>query len=93
MVWDVVRAGDLGPAEQWAFLADADRALGLALGTAEDAQAAESGSDDRIDSLVADRHAARVAADFITSDRIRDRLAAEGIDLIDTPNGTTWRRR
>ena len=93
VVWDVVRAVDLGPAERWAFLADADRALGLALGTAEDADADEGGSDHRIDTLVADRHAARVAADFISADRIRNRLATEGIQLIDTPNGTIWRRR
>ena len=58
VVWDVVRAVDLGPAERWAFLDDADRALGLALGTAEDAEADEGGSDHRIDTLVADRHAA-----------------------------------
>ena len=93
VVWDVVRAVDLGPAERWAFLSDADRALGLALETAEEAQADEGGSDHRIDTLVADRHSARAAGDFVTSDRIRDRLAAEGIELIDTPNGTTWRRR
>ena len=92
VVWDVVRAVDLGPAERWAFLSDADRALGLALGTAEDAEAGAGGSDDRIDALVADRQTARLAGDFITSDRIRDRLAAEGIELMDTPEGTTWRR-
>ena len=42
---------------------------------------------------VAERQAAREAKDFATSDRIRDELAAEGIELVDTPTGTTWRRR
>lgn len=92
VVWDAVRAVDLGPAERWAFLLDADRALGLALEAAVDAQADESGSDYRIDALVAERQTARAARDFIRSDLIRDQLAAGGIELIDTPAGTTWRR-
>ncbi len=92
-VWDAVRADDLTPADRWAFLADADRALGFGLAEAERPDADESGSDPRIDALVAERQAARAAKDFATSDRIRDELAAEGIDLVDTPTGPTWRRR
>ncbi len=81
------------PADRWAFLADADRALGFGLADAEAPDADESGSDPRIDALVAEREAARAAKDFATSDRIRDELAAEGIELVDTPAGPTWRRR
>ena len=91
-VWDVLRAGDLGPAERWMFLADADRALGFGLADIADPNSDESGSDSRIDALVAERNAARAAKDFATSDRIRDELAAEGVTLIDTADGTTWRR-
>ena len=69
----------------WAFLADADRALGFGLADAVAPDADESGSDPRIDALVAEREAARAAKDFATSDRIRDELAAEGIELVDTP--------
>jgi cysteinyl-tRNA synthetase len=83
----------LPPADLWAFLADADRALGLGLAEAKAPDADESGSDPRIDALVAERQAAREAKDFATSDRIRDELAAEGIELVDTPAGPTWRRR
>jgi len=93
VVWEAVRADGLDPADRWAFLTDADRALGLQLDTAELPAADESGSDPRIDALVAERAAARAAKDWATSDRIRDELAAEGIELIDTPTGTTWRRR
>ena len=53
----------------------------------------QTGSDARIDALVAERAAARAAKDFATSDRIRDELAAEGIEVVDTATGATWRRR
>jgi cysteinyl-tRNA synthetase len=92
-IWDAVRADDLSPADKWAVLADADRALGFGLAAATPPDADESGSDPRIDALVAQRQTARAAKDFVTSDRIRDELAAEGIELVDTPTGPTWRRR
>jgi cysteinyl-tRNA synthetase len=90
--WDAVRDPDLSPADRWAFLADADRALGFGLAAVEDPDADQSGSDPRIDALVAEREAARAAKDYATSDRIRDELAADGIELVDTPAGPTWRR-
>ncbi|NLV54344.1 MAG: cysteine--tRNA ligase [Acidimicrobiales bacterium] len=92
VVWEAVRSDELSPADRWAFLADADRALGFGLADAAAPDADESGSDPRIDALVAERATARAERDFATSDRIRDELAAEGIELIDTPTGTTWRR-
>ncbi|MGH9275118.1 MAG: cysteine--tRNA ligase [Acidimicrobiales bacterium] len=92
-IWDAIRDDALAPADRWAVLADADRALGFGLADAKLPDADESGSDPRVDALVADREAARQAKDFATSDRIRDELAAEGIDIVDTPSGPTWRRR
>ena len=88
-----MRADDLTPADKWAVLADADRALGFGLAEAKAPAADESGTDERIDALVAERQAARAAKDFAASDRIRDELAAEGIEIVDTPTGPTWRRR
>ncbi len=92
-IWEAVRADDLSPADRWAVLADADRALGFGLAEASAPDADESGSDPRIDALVAQRQAARDARDFAASDRIRDELAAEGVELVDTPVGPIWRRR
>ena len=46
----------------------------------------------RIDALVAERIAARKAKDFATSDRIRDERAAEGVEIMDGPDGSTCRR-
>jgi len=50
-------------------------------------------SDPRIDGLLAERDQARAARDFATADRIRDALAAEGIEIEDTPDGPVWHRR
>ena len=41
-------------------------------------------------SLVGVRDRARAARDFATSDAVRDDLAAAGVELRDTPEGTTW---
>ena len=43
-----------------------------------------------IESRIATRNAARRAKDFAASDRIRDELAAMGIVLKDSKDGTTW---
>jgi len=44
----------------------------------------------QIDGLIADRTAARARKDFGESDRIRDQLAAMGIVIKDSKEGTTW---
>ena len=49
-------------------------------------------SDAEIDKLVEERKAARAARDFAEADRIRDEMAAGGITLEDTAEGTLWRR-
>ena len=93
-VWDAVRDPELAPADRVGLPRRRRPRPRLRPGrpsTAPDAD--ESGSDPRIDALVAEREAARAAKDFATSDRIRDELAAEGIELVDTPDGPTWRRR
>jgi cysteinyl-tRNA synthetase len=46
-----------------------------------------------IDALVAERVAARQAKDYATSDRIRDELSARGVEVMDGPSGSTWRRK
>ena len=45
-----------------------------------------------IDALVAERTAAKKAKDFAKADEIRNQLTARGVIIIDTPNGSTWKR-
>jgi len=44
----------------------------------------------QIDGLISDRTAARARKDFKESDRIRDQLAAMGVVIKDSKDGTTW---
>ena len=48
-------------------------------------------SREEIEELIAQRKQARVEKDFTRSDEIRDLLAARGIELLDSPAGTTWK--
>ena len=54
--------------------------------------AVNADDEERIASLVAERTAAKKARDFAKADKIRADLLAEGIELLDGPQGTTWRR-
>jgi cysteinyl-tRNA synthetase len=48
---------------------------------------------ERIESMLAERAAARKAKDFTRSDAIRDELLCLGVELRDGPAGTTWKVR
>jgi cysteinyl-tRNA synthetase len=45
-----------------------------------------------VEERIAARRAARSQRDFATADAIRDELAASGVTLEDTPEGTRWQR-
>ena len=40
-----------------------------------------------------ERAEARKAKDFSRADAIRDRLSGMGVEIMDSPEGTTWRRK
>lgn len=46
--------------------------------------------NDDIEKLIEERQQARANKDWVTADRIRDELKAQGITLKDTPQGVTW---
>jgi cysteinyl-tRNA synthetase len=75
----------------FAVLRDDDADKLKALGIAPDAPTI---SDAEIESFIAERQAARKRRDFAASDRIRDELAARGVILEDSRDGTVrWKRK
>ena len=95
-LYDALKAGT-NDATKLAAVADFDTVLGLSLIDKADAlrrkneQPAEE-HDERIEALLAERAAAKKAKNYAEADRIRDMLAAEGITIIDTPQGAKWKR-
>ena len=91
----VAGADDLDPAQRRALLLDFDRVLGLGLD--EPPEGGGGGSRELppgAAEMLAQRAEARAARDFATSDRLRDELAAMGVEVRDTPDGqeTSLRR-
>ena len=85
----VLRESGLGRAaaqEALSFLEHAQAALGVL-------QLAEQTLDTEMRELIAARAEARSKKDWAASDRIRDRIAALGVVLQDTPQGVVWRRK
>ena len=85
------------PAEQAkakAELLAATKLLGLLQSDPEHWFRASFGAEAvEIDRLVAERVAARAAKNYGESDRLRDELAARGVEVMDNSNGSTWRRK
>ena len=96
-LYDVLKA-KCSDATKLAALEDFDRVLSLNLLSAaralreKQAQEAAESADPEIDALVAARAQAKKEKNFAEADRIRDALKARGIEIIDTPQGTKWRK-
>ena len=96
-VYDVLKAKTTD-ATKLAALEDFDRVLSLNLVSAakllqkKEAEEAATTADPEIDALVAARTAAKKEKNFAEADRIRDELKVRGIEIIDTPQGTKWRK-
>ncbi|MEM9998971.1 MAG: cysteine--tRNA ligase [Bacteroidota bacterium] len=58
----------------------------------EDAAPEFDGLAVQVEALILERQIARAARDFTRADAIRDEIAALGVELKDTPQGTTWQR-
>jgi cysteinyl-tRNA synthetase len=88
VVNELTASADVADAEKPALLRSWDAVLGLDLG--RDARSAWE-PDETTLALIAERDAARAAKDYATSDRLRERLAGLGLEVMDTPDGTRVR--
>ena len=88
VVNELASSADVPDPEKAALLASWDQVLGIDVGrearTTWEPTAA-------MRELMAQRDAARAAKDYATSDRLRDELAALGVEVMDTASGTEVR--
>ena len=87
-----VESGSASPHRELAAL----HAMNSVLGVLERNQAVPSSSDAdfeaRVNALIEVRATARRTKDFASSDRARDQLSALGVQIQDSPTGTSWSR-
>ncbi len=90
VVNELDHSADVAPGEKYALLASWDHVLGLDL-----EREAEAGwePNEQIRVLMAERDEARSTKDYASSDRLRDELAAMGLEVMDTAEGTKVRPR
>jgi cysteinyl-tRNA synthetase len=90
LINDLDHTADVPGDEKYRLLAAWDAVLGLDL-----EREAMSGWEptEEMRSLMAERDEARGQKDYASSDRIRDQLAAMGLEVMDTPEGTRVRPR
>ena len=96
-VWGMVRISGKNDAVYQAVL-DCDKVLALDLDKAPsepETEAPDAAADPEaaaVEEQIALRAAAKKAKNYAEADRIRGELAAKGIVLIDSKDGTTWKR-
>jgi cysteinyl-tRNA synthetase len=93
-LWTVLKDPLLTPADALFLTEDFDRVLGLSL--REEAQVSGDSPQGELDSDVAalleERAEARASRNYSRADEIRDILQQRGVEIQDTPAGTTWRK-
>ncbi|MDA0274010.1 MAG: cysteine--tRNA ligase [Actinobacteria bacterium] len=64
--------------------------LGLAISSESNSAATDQIIDSLVQTLLAEREAARARKDFATADLLRDRLLSAGLNIEDTADGVRW---
>jgi len=90
IVNELARDPNVPSGDKYALVAGWDQVLGLDL-----EREAKSGWEptQEMRALMAERDAARAAKDYARSDALRDELTAMGLEVMDTPEGTSVRPR
>ncbi|HKE17820.1 MAG TPA: cysteine--tRNA ligase [Kofleriaceae bacterium] len=87
VTWEMARDAALRPPDKLALAREMDRVLGLGVDGFRRPEIAPE-----LLARVREREEARAARQWTAADAIRDELAAQGIQLMDTPDGTDWYR-
>ena len=86
-LWELARDTLVSPREKLDTLLRFDTVLGLGLSSVRPVPVPRA-----VRALIAEREAARARRDFAASDTLRDRIAALGFSVDDTPDGPVIRR-
>jgi cysteinyl-tRNA synthetase len=88
-LWGVLKDPDIEAGEKLLLAYEMDRVLGLDLAKIE---RNEERLDEKNLSLIREREESRAGKDFQRADEIRDLLLESGIVIMDTPQGTRWKK-
>jgi cysteinyl-tRNA synthetase len=92
-LWGLLRDAEVPPSEALAAAYKMDEVLGLSLSESKkpEGPAVDPAFAAGVDSLVAERVAAKKSKDWARADAIRAELKSKGVLLEDGASGTTWR--
>ena len=92
LLYDMLKDEELNDATKLAVAEDYDKVLSLDLTKLRNQEEATVDEDLKayVEEKIAERKAAKKAKDFATADAIREELAAKGIRIKDTREGTIW---
>jgi cysteinyl-tRNA synthetase len=85
IAWEMARDAALRPPDKLALIREMDEVLGLGVDAFRRPEIPEA-----LRARIREREEARAAKQWIVADAIRDELAAQGLQLMDTPDGTDW---
>jgi len=90
ILWEVVKSNIPGT-DKYDLIREMDEVLGLDIGN--ESTITEIPIPDNIMSLIEERHQLRTAGDYQKADEVRVKIETLGYDVLDSPDGTSVKRR